>query len=142
MTLFVASVSGLASADYDERQIEAWLSAVGDSQGWRSRLANGMTLVAEVESVIAGFIAFSSQGHVDLLFTLSEFARCGVASHLYRQAEERLRRTGVGVVDTEASKVAQPFFETMGFKTIEKEVVEVAGVALARFRMRKKLSKP
>lgn len=137
MALFSASVSGLASAHYDDRQIRAWESAAGERRDWRSRLSRGMTLVAEADGAIAGFITFSSSGHIDLLFIQPDNARCGVASLLYRRAEELLRDRGIACIDTEASQIARPFFTAMGFEEVATELVEIAGVTLTRCRMRR-----
>ncbi|MDX1456168.1 MAG: GNAT family N-acetyltransferase [Marinobacter sp.] len=139
ITLFAAAVSDLARAHYDRRQRWAWSSSAQDVDTWRSRLSEGVTLVAEIGGAPAGFITYSETGHVDLLFTAPEYARCGIASQLYRCAEDQLRDAGIEQIHTEASKVARCFFERMGFVKVKKEVVEVKGIPLMRFRMHKNI---
>ncbi|MCK5940717.1 MAG: hypothetical protein KAI24_02010 [Planctomycetes bacterium] len=62
--------------------------------------------------------------------------------HLLRHGAGRvvaaLRALGVTELFTEASEVARPFFERQGYVVVEREVVRRAGVALPRYRMRKR----
>ncbi|MDX1756600.1 MAG: GNAT family N-acetyltransferase [Marinobacter sp.] len=135
--LFEASVSELTQAYYTEPQRRAWLSSVDNTGLWQQRLSAGETLVAENSGFLMGFISFTDQGHIDLLFTHPQCARLGVATRLYQQAERRLFSRGVRRLHTEASRVARSFFTAMGFGVTETEVVEQKGVLLERFRMEK-----
>lgn len=114
---------------------------------WRSRLARLQVLVAEADNALAGFIGFSTDGHIDLLYTAPEYARRGVASALYGETERCLSASGVRVLCTEASLVAAPFFSLQGFTVAAHQRISASarqrvmrrGVALARYVMRKLL---
>lgn len=108
-----------------------------DLAAWRERLVGRTVLVAESDKELAGFIAWEPDGHIDLLFTSPRHVRRGVASALYRSAEQALRAAGGNALYTEASLVARPFFERQGFVVEEEQVVNRDGVDLLRFAMRK-----
>lgn len=106
---------------------------------WQTRLASLELLIAENGCSIGGFIGFSLDGHIDLLFTAPGFARQGVASALYAAAEQRLRAAGARELFTEASLVAQAFFARQGFSVQQAQTVTRGAVILPRMLMRKTL---
>lgn len=139
VALFQASVSQLTTEHYDAAQRQAWSPEVADLQAWQARLASIELLIAEDDGAVAGFIGFSLNGHIDLLFTAPSFARQGVASALYAAAEHRLRAAGVPELHTEASLVAQAFFAGQGFSVQQAQTVARGAVMLPRMLMRKTL---
>ncbi len=139
VTVFQQAVHELAAGSYTSEQRAAWAPASPDLERWRERLAALATLVADVDGDIAGFIAFSDAGHIDLLYTSPGFVRRGVASRLFHEALHRLQTRGVRELSTEASLEARPFFETQGFSTVSEQVVERDGVALKRYLMTRAL---
>lgn len=94
VALFNASVHGLAGEHYDEAQRQAWAPAVVEMPEWQARLAELTVTIAEDNYTIAGFIGFSTDGHIDLLFTAPAYARQGVATALYLDAERQLHAAG------------------------------------------------
>lgn len=139
-TLFTASVHQLATAHYDAAQREAWAPRPPDPAQWQNRLQHACTLLADEDGSLLGFLAFEARGHVDMLFTLPGAARRGVATRLYREAEKRLRASGVAELTTEASRVAEPFFAREGFTVCERQRVERGGQWFERALMRKRLA--
>jgi putative acetyltransferase len=139
VTLFQASVSQLTTQHYDAAQRKAWAPAPADMLAWKTRLASLELLIAEDGQAIAGFIGFSFDGHIDLLFTTPGFARQGVASALYAAAEQRLQMAGVRELHTEASLVAQAFFARQGFSVQQAQTVTRGAVNLPRMLMHKTL---
>ncbi|MEC7816575.1 MAG: GNAT family N-acetyltransferase [Pseudomonadota bacterium] len=137
--LFTESVHQLTATAYDETQRYAWASRTPHLDTWRDRLDLLETLIAEDGENLAGFISFEPNGHIDLIFTAPNYARKGVASALYQEAENRLSKAGVKELMTEASVVARPFFERQGFTVEEEQRVTVRGVHMLRFAMRKRL---
>ena len=139
VALFQASVSQLSTAHYDTEQRQAWSPAVADMSAWQTRLSSLELLIAEDSQVIAGFIGFSLDGHIDLLYCAPSYARRGVASTLYTAAEQRLRAAGVRALFTEASLVAQAFFAAQGFSVQQAQTVTRGAVMLPRMLMHKTL---
>ncbi|MBU0902934.1 MAG: GNAT family N-acetyltransferase [Gammaproteobacteria bacterium] len=139
VALFQASVSQLTAPHYDAAQRQAWAPAIADMPAWQTRLSSLELLIAENSLAIAGFIGFSLDGHIDLLFTAPGFARQGVASALYAAAEQQLRAAGARELFTEASLVAQAFFARQGFSVQQAQTVTRGAVNLPRMLMRKNL---
>ena len=139
VTLFQDSVSQLSGQHYDAEQRKAWAPAVADMSFWKARLASLELLIAEDNQVITGFIGFSLDGHIDLLYCAPSHARQGIASTLYAEAEQRLLAAGVRELFTEASLVAQAFFASRGFSVQQAQTVSRGAVILPRMLMRKTL---
>jgi putative acetyltransferase len=138
--LYAAAVRGLAIEAYSPAQCEAWAAQALNNPQWPERLASAHVCLAEDENdVIAGFIAWNEEGHIDLLFTAPAHARSGVATWLYTHAEAALRAEGVSRLHTEASRLAQPFFSKHGFRIKAEESIVRNGESLQRFVMSKQL---
>jgi putative acetyltransferase len=138
--LFTDSVHELAAAYYDAAQRDAWAPRPPDPAHWRARLAHGITLLADENGVLLGFLVFDTNGYIDMLFTSPRAPRRGVAGALYREAEYRLRAQGVTVLTTDASLAAEPFFARHGFDLVERQRVERGGQWFDRALMRKSLT--
>jgi putative acetyltransferase len=138
LQLYAAAVRGLAIEAYSHAQCEAWAAQALNNPQWPERLATAHVCLAEDENdVIAGFIAWSKDGHIDLLFTDPAHARNGVATRLYAHAEGLLRAQGIAHLHTEASRLAQPFFSKHGFRIDAEESVVRNGETLQRCLMSK-----
>lgn len=141
VAVFTESVHGLAGKHYDAAQRAAWAPREPDLAEWSARLDAKRVLVADDDPGLLGFIAYTDDGHIDLLYTAPGAPRRGVATALYRAAEVALRGRGVREVHTEASLVAQPFFMVQGFRVVEEQQVERRGVIFRRFAMRKSIAR-
>lgn len=139
--VFTESVHELTATAYDETQRFAWASRMPQLDSWQQRLESLETLVAEEGEELAGFISYDQEGHIDLIFTAPDYARQGIASALYRKAEQNLAELGVTELYTEASVVARPFFESHGFHVKEEQRVTIRGNHLLRYVMGKSLKK-
>jgi len=139
VALFQASVNQLTASHYDAAQRQAWAPEVADLTAWQTRFASLELLIADDAQTIAGFIGFSLDGHIDLLYCAPSHARQGIASALYSAAEQRLREAGVHKLHTEASLVAQAFFASQGFSVQQAQTVTRGAVTLPRMLMRKTL---
>ncbi|MDA7086844.1 GNAT family N-acetyltransferase [Pseudomonas sp. SA3-5] len=137
--LLGAAVHRLGAADYDQAQRRAWAPAHADMPAWQTRLAALELLIAEDNRQLAGFIGFTRDGHIDLLFTAPQHARQGVATALYAAAQTRIHAAGATSVFTEASLTARPFFARQGFSVEQAQTVVRGTVTLQRFAMRKPL---
>ncbi len=139
--IYTASIHTLAAPFYSPAQITAWAPPVPDLARWTKRLAPLQTIVADAAGALAGFTSYTLAGYLDLLFVHPAFARRGVATRLYAQAESALRAKGVTAFTTDASLAARSFFERQGFRVEREENVECRGAYLRRFAMRKPLRK-
>ncbi|WP_164102821.1 GNAT family N-acetyltransferase [Candidatus Laterigemmans baculatus] len=142
VSLFTSAVHILGASHYEAAQLAAWAPQPPDLEQWRVRLAAVETLVARIDSALAGFVSFEWNGHIDLLFTSPHHARRGVASRLLNMAEEAVAAEKAPAMFTEASLIARPFFIRHGYQVVEEQLVMRRGVTLRRFAMRKSLAEP
>ena len=138
MSVFLRSVRGVASRDYDAGQIAAWAQV--DRDVWSHRRLDRPTWVALIDGVIAGFIDLEGSGHIDMLFVDAASQRGGVASALLDTVENAARVQRLAVLDTDASITARPFFEKHGFQVVRSQDVALRGQRLTNFRMEKRFS--
>lgn len=137
--VYRAAIHTLAAPFYTVAELSAWAPQQMDADQWRQRLAGVRAIIAEEDGAIAGFLTYDLTGHIDMLFIHPRFARQGVATRLYLDAEAELRKALLSTVFTEASLAARPFFERHGFQTDAEEFSECRGQKLHRFRMSKKI---
>lgn len=137
VAVFTASVHELAARYYTPQQLEAWAPRPPELGPWIDRLQSLETVVATHGEALAGFISYSPNGHIDLLYTSPVCARRGVASALYRFAESALASLGASEILTEASLAARPFFEHFGFAVTAEDDVLLRDHAFRRYAMRK-----
>ena len=114
--IYTASIHSLASPYYSPDQITAWAPLSHDAARWRERLAPLLTVVAELDGVLAGFASYTHSGYLDLLFTHPSFARRGVASRLYQHVEATFIVDTVPSVTAHVSLAARAFFDHHGFQ--------------------------
>lgn len=140
--IFHEAVRKTARADYTEEQVRAWSPQALPASHWQRRTAELQVKVAVIGKEVVGFIGFSQSGYLDLLFVQPGFTKQGVGRQLLAAAEEHLRRAGVKLAWTEASRTAQPFFSKMGYEFVRDQTVLCNGVALQNARMEKTFPSP
>ncbi|HEV2542522.1 MAG TPA: GNAT family N-acetyltransferase [Methylobacterium sp.] len=133
--IFHSALRETASADYDPAQIEAWSRI--DRAVWTERRMRGHCRVAWIGTEAAGFADLEPDGRLDMLYVHPAHGRRGVARALLRAVETMALDLGVGVLRTEASLTARPFFGAAGFHVVEAETVTRNGQAFRRYRMRR-----
>jgi putative acetyltransferase len=139
VSLFRASVRGMAARDYDPSQIRAWAPDIMDEEKFGRRRESKATWVAELKHCIVGFSDLAPNGHVDSLYVRPDFQRRGVARALLQYVEQQARAIGVRRLYTEASITARPAFEALGFRVIAPQTITMRGVDMTVYRMEKHL---
>jgi putative acetyltransferase len=137
--LFQGSVHENAKQYYTLEQLEAWAPIPPDYHAWESYLLCIKPKLVVDNKKILGFLAFESNGHVDRLYVHKDHQRQGVATMLYQHIEQSAFADGIERLFTEASYLAKPFFEKMGFVILKKNNVCRDGILLNNFSMEKQL---
>jgi putative acetyltransferase len=138
--LFSETLMHVCSTDYDEEQINAWISSTEKKEKWQDIVISQFLLVARHGTKLVGFCSLKAGNYVDVLFVHKDYQRRGIAFKLYAGIEKEARRIGQKELIADVSITAKPFFERMGF-TIEKEQIVIRNkVSLNNFRMVKKLN--
>ena len=129
-----------AAGYYDEAQRAAWAENVPETNRWRDRLLKHQTLVAQLDTRLAGFMTLDAGGHIDLAFVAPDLIGKGVARALYERIEAEALRLGIRRLDTYASYMARRFFELQGWVVVRQQSVEMGDVSLTNFVMEKRLT--
>ncbi len=138
--IFRSSIEELAAEDYDEQQREAWASRADDEAGFSARLEGALTLLAVIDGLVAGFASLKGGEEVDRLFVDPEFARQSVGRTLVDALTKLAEARGAKRLTAEASDVAKPLFERLGFTAQQRNLVGVGDQWLANTTMAKTLA--
>lgn len=138
--LFHRAVREGAAAKYDDAQRAAWSPEVPTHEGWRARVEEAMTVVAERDGRLLGFMTLDLEsGFLDFAYVAPEVMGQGVAAALYAMVEGRARVHGHTRLETEASLLAEPFFLRQGWRVVLRQQVERHGVKIPNAVMEKRL---
>lgn len=135
VALFGRSVREIAFRDYSPAQVSAWAPEVPDWAEWSKRLSEGAVFVCERKNRIAGFARIEVNGYLDLLYVHPEFQGQGVARALFERVLAWAKSCGISRLTSDVSVTARAFFEQIGFRLVEPQVVERRGVSFQNFRM-------
>jgi putative acetyltransferase len=138
--LFQGTVHEVGKQYYNPEQLEAWSPTPPDYNAWHHYLDAIKPDLAVEKDKLLGFIGFEINGHVDRLYVHKDHQRQGVATILYQHIEELALQESIEKLFTEASYLARPFFEKMGFVTLKKNGVCRDGILLNNFSMEKVLA--
>ncbi|MFG0267350.1 MAG: GNAT family N-acetyltransferase [Rhodopirellula sp. JB055] len=139
--LFRDTVHRVNRRDYSLEQLNAWAPESVDLDAWCDRFQGRVALVVELDSKLIGFADMTRDGYLDRLFVSADHQRRGVAKLIWSGLDAHLRRLECETVLTEASITAKPFFESVGFRVLQRQSVECRGVSLDNFRMEWKREK-
>ena len=137
--LFVASVTELGAEDYGEDELTAWASAADDVAAFTARLQSALTLIASRDGTPAGFIALKDNAVIDMLYVGPDFAGRGVGTALVGALETMARHRGGTGLSVDASDIAKPLFDKLGYVAQRRNTVTIAGVWLGNTTMTKTL---
>jgi putative acetyltransferase len=118
----------------------AWSPRVHPATYWDARLSRLDTMVAENARGAVGFMALSlDDAFVDFAYVAPEAAGQGVGGTLLAVVEGRAKSAGIDRLETEASRVAEPFFGHYGWHVLRRQTVRRHGIALPNALMEKPL---
>ena len=137
--IFRSSIDELAADDYSDDQREAWASRADDEAAFGKGLSAMLTLIALVDGEPAGFASLKGTDVIHMLFVAPDHAREGVATALLDALTKLAAARGAKRLTVEASEVAKPLFDKLGFTAEKRNVVNVNGEWLANTTMTKTL---
>jgi putative acetyltransferase len=128
---------------YTALQRIAWSPRPSDGSDWHARLSEIHTVVAELPRGPVGFMALSAEeAFIDFAYVDPSVRGQGVAAALYAVIEGRALGLGLRQLQTEASRVAEPFFAGRGFRVVRRQRVRRHLVGLPNAVMEKDLRVP
>jgi len=140
--IFLSSVREIGGRHYTADQVAAWAPSLPDADVFTRRASDGRTFLVAIgengQPIAYGDL--EADGHIDHLYCSPESAGRGVARQLYEELERVARSAGIDVLFVEASEPAKSFFQKQGFEPIGRNELELSGVEIHNYRMRKALS--
>lgn len=138
--IFQSAVHGLARHDYTAEQLHAWAPHDYDRALWAQRMRANQALVAEVDGRAVAFADLQPSGYIDMFFVDASYARRGVGSALLRHIMDVAGKRAIGVLRSDVSLTAEPFFTRHGFRVETRNQVQVRGVLLDNATMSRMLA--
>lgn len=114
--VFLAAVRIGARDHYSPAELAEWLPDDTYPEGYADWLAGRVTIVAEQENGIVGFLMMQNHGYLDLLFVLPEQRRTGLAGRLYQALLPEAQVMGITRMTVKASRLAEKFFARQGWR--------------------------
>ena len=137
--IFRASIEELTQDDYGDDQREAWAGRADDEAAFAKRLASGLTLVATVEGIPAGFATLDGADKIGMLYVAPESARQGIATLLCGALEKLAGARGATKLTVDASDTARDFFALRGFVPTVRNMVPIGDEWLGNTTMERTL---
>lgn len=137
--IFVDTISTICKDDYSPEQIDAWISSVKNTQKWIDKLDSQYFLIAELDTKIVGYASLEGNNYLDFLYVHKDYQRQGIGDELYLEIEKEAVNRYASVIRSDVSRTARPFFEKMGFATLEHHIKTMQGVEIINYKMIKEI---
>ncbi len=137
--IFLSAVHEIAVNDYTSEQINAWAPHSLDPDLWAKRIRGISPLVAEIEGKAVAYADLQSSGYIDHFFVSRPVARQGVGTALMTYIHDVAAVRKIGMLSSDVSRTAQPFFRKFGFAIVEQRSPEIRGVIVPNALMKKVL---
>jgi GNAT superfamily N-acetyltransferase len=136
--LFKEAVPAINIRHYSSEQISTWIDI--DPIRWKEKLISNIAFVAEIDSIIVGFIDMTHEGYLDHLYIHKNYQARWISLKLLRAVEKIARQLGLARIFTNCSITAKLPAERVGFRVIREQVVEKNGVQFVVYHMEKNLN--
>lgn len=138
--LFYDTIHAVNAKDYTAEQLDAWAPSTTIATDPRCQtILNNIAYVVEINKMFVGFGDMTKQGYLDRLYVHHNYQRQGVASAIVNKLIEDAYKLGLAEITTHSSITAKPFFESFGFIACQQQEVDLSGVKLVNFIMKKTL---
>jgi putative acetyltransferase len=137
--LFFMSVHSIDSSIYSEEQKRVWAPSPIDYVSWGKRLESKRPYLLLINEQLAGFIELESDGHIDCAYVSPMFQRKGVATALLKYVLDKAKNLELKLLYVEASIVAKPLFEKIGFVVDKENRIVRKDIVLKNYSMHIKL---
>ncbi len=131
MELFRGAIEAQGRDHYSDDQVQAWSSRASETS-FTDFVLQPTTFVAVNDSGPIGFCGYAADGHITSLYIRPDCAGQGVGRALLSHVLEDAQDKGITKFHAEASEMAIPLFEKMGFAKTGFDEVVVANVHFRR----------
>ncbi|MBL4646244.1 MAG: GNAT family N-acetyltransferase [Hyphomicrobiales bacterium] len=137
--LFFNSVRNGTGDFYTKEQRAAWAPQIPELARWHTRLEEQITLIAELDQKLVGFMTLKQSGYIDLAFVNPDHIGNGIGRALYEAVEAKAEELSIERLTTQASLAAKAFFENFGWQVDKEQHLTRQSVTLTNFVMSKNL---
>jgi len=134
--IFYSSVHSIDASIYSTAQKNAWAPLPVDYDKWATRLDLKKPFILTLNNEIAGFIELEPDGHIDCAYVAPKHERKGVATKMLQHVIQTAKQAGIKELNVEASMVAKPLFERLGFIVENENEVMRNNTLLVNYSMR------
>lgn len=135
--LFGETVLTVNRRDYSEEQVKAWSDRKESLLERNDFFTSLYTILAVKDNRIIGYGNIDDTGYLDHLFVHKDFQGMGVATVICDELERHCLKQGLSPITVHASITAKPFFEKRGYEVVKEQQVELNGVMLTNYAMKK-----
>lgn len=138
-SLSIAAIKTVGLSGYSQLQVDAWAACHGSPERLRQRFAQGHAIFVAVDAadIPVAFSLLEPDGHLDQLYCHPDHTRRGLADLVLNEAEEHAREMEITRLYTEASELARPAFERVGYAVNHRRDFEIDGVSIHNYSMTK-----
>ena len=133
--LFSRSVHEMASQMYSDDQVNAWAPVPVNYAWWQARCELKRPFLFRQARMIAGFMEFDNDGHIDCHYTHPEFTRKGVAGMLLSHIVSIAEALSMPRLYVEASHLIKPLYVKHGFQCLRLNHVAKGSVTIENWIM-------
>lgn len=105
-----------AEGHYTIAELEDWAGPPDLPPTWAQRHADNITLVAEKDGQITGYMMMHPDGHLDMAFVRPDRRRTGTAALLYDAMLDTARSRGLPQMTVLASRLMERFLQKRGWR--------------------------
>ena len=114
--IYYDTIHTVNAADYTREQLDAWASGNVDLAVWDAYFLARHSFVAEYGGMIAGFADMDDTGYLGRLYVHKDCQGLGIGKALCAAVEGAVK---VPKYTLHASVTARPFYEKLGYRTLE-----------------------
>lgn len=133
-TLFYETVHTVNRKDYTQEQVNVWATGTLDFQKWNKSLSENYSIVAIVDDIIVGFGDLENFNYINRLYVHKDYQNKGIGNAICDELEQQAKGKTIYV---HASITAKPFFEKRNYYVYKEQQVELSGVLLTNYIMKK-----
>lgn len=142
LTLFEETIRTVNSKDYNQQEIDVWVSCSKNNKALLNTIKEQTFYVAVIENLIVGFSSITTKGYLDLMYVHKDYQRKGIASRLLKNIEAKSKEQINDEIYAHVSKTALPFFKKHEFEVSGIHKNTVQGITFYNTIMKKKILPP
>ena len=114
--IYYETIHTVNAADYTPAQLDAWASGDVDLQVWDAYFLARHSFVAKLDGKIVGFADMDDTGYLGRLYVHKDHQGMGIGKALCATVEAAV---DVAKYTLHSSVTARPFYEKLGYRTVE-----------------------